>query len=122
MFTSLLALFLVLPAPVQDAKPIIDNIRVTVHELKSADSKPTRIEKRGNDVVAVDLDATTAFFIPKGSQHNAPRHGIVIDLKDVSVPPLENKTKYPLAFPRPGVKKILENNRVLIWDYTWTPG
>jgi hypothetical protein len=46
----------------------------------------------------------------------------VVDLKDVSVPPLVNKTKYPLAFPRPGVKKILENNRVIIWDYTWTPG
>ncbi len=28
---------------------------------------------------------------------------------------------YPLAFPRPGVKKLLENARVIVWDYTWTP-
>ncbi len=36
--------------------------------------------------------------------------------------PLANKSKYPLAFPRPGVKKLLENDRVIVWDYTWTPG
>jgi hypothetical protein len=28
----------------------------------------------------------------------------------------------PPAFPRPGVKKILENERVIVWDCTWTPG
>ena len=27
-----------------------------------------------------------------------------------------------LAFPRPGVKKLLENARVIVWDYTWTTG
>ena len=38
------------------------------------------------------------------------------------VAPIPNPTKYPLAFPRPNVKKVLENDRVMIWDYTWTPG
>jgi hypothetical protein len=117
-----------LSAPPQNPKQVIvdlptrliDNNRVTVNEVKSV--KPAAIEKRFNDVVAVDLDNTTAYFVPKGAAHAGPQHGIIIDLKDVSVPPLENKTKYPLAFPRPGVKKILENNRVIIWDYTWTTG
>ena len=47
---------------------------------------------------------------------------VVIELKDVKVAPLPNTTKFPLAFPRPNVKRVLENDRVLIWDYTWTPG
>ena len=33
-----------------------------------------------------------------------------------------NATGYPLAFPRPNVKKVIDNDRVVIWDYTWTPG
>jgi hypothetical protein len=47
---------------------------------------------------------------------------IVIELKDVRVAPLANTTKYPNAFPRPGSKKVLENNRIIVWDYTWLPG
>jgi hypothetical protein len=35
---------------------------------------------------------------------------------------MENKSGYPNAFPRPGSRKILENERVIIWDYTWTTG
>ena len=46
----------------------------------------------------------------------------MIDLKDHPVDPLQNPTTYPLAFPRPGSKKILENDRVIVWDYTWEPG
>ena len=45
-----------------------------------------------------------------------------IELKDLKVAALPNNTKFPLAFPRPNVKKVLDNDRVLIWDYTWTPG
>jgi hypothetical protein len=122
MITSTLALFLMLSSPPREAKPLIDNNRVTVQESKAANGKAAPIEGHKYDVVAIDLDGKTAFFVPKGGTHNSPMHAIVIDLKDVSIPPVENKTKYPLAFPRPGVKKILENNRVLVWDYTWTPG
>ena len=45
-----------------------------------------------------------------------------IELKDNPVPPIENKTGYPLAFPRPHVKKLLENSRVIVWSYRWNPG
>ena len=44
------------------------------------------------------------------------------DLKDHPVAPIENTSGYPLAFPRPGVKKVLENERVIVWDCTWTLG
>ena len=42
------------------------------------------------------------------------------DLKDHPVAPIENTSGHPLAFPRPGVKKVLENERVIVWDCTWT--
>lgn len=121
MITSILTALLLLAAPFQEAKQLIDNNRVTVREV-TASGKPAPIEGRGNDVVAIDLVNPTAFFVPKAGKHDTPQHAIVVDLKDVSIKPVENKTGYPLAFPREGVKKILENNRVLIWDYTWTPG
>ena len=38
------------------------------------------------------------------------------------MPPLANASGFPNAFPRPGVKKRLENDKVLVWDYTWTTG
>lgn len=38
------------------------------------------------------------------------------------MPPLPNKTGYPNAFPRPRVKKLIENDRVVVWSYHWNPG
>jgi hypothetical protein len=53
---------------------------------------------------------------------NTPRHAIMIELKDVVVPPIRNTSGYPDAFPREGAKKVLDNARVVVWDYSWTPG
>ena len=125
MMTFILALFLAppaLPAPLQEATPLIDNNRVTVREVNSAAGKAAPTDGRNHDRVVIDLVKTTAFFVPKGAVYGMSGHAILIDLKDVSIPPVPNQTPYPLAFPREGVKKILENNRVIIWDYTWTPG
>jgi hypothetical protein len=46
---------------------------------------------------------------------------VIIDLKDQPVAPLENNTGYPPAFPYPHVKKVLENDRVIIWSYRLNP-
>jgi hypothetical protein len=119
MTTTILAVLLVVAAPLQDAKQLIDNNRVTVKEVTNGKGKVTASDK---DIVVVDLVKTTASFIPKGSSQDMPAHAIVIEMKDVKIPPTPNKTSYPLAFPREGVKKLADNNRVFIWDYTWTPG
>jgi hypothetical protein len=37
------------------------------------------------------------------------------------LPPLANTTGYPLAFPRPHARKLLENDKVVVWSYTWRP-
>jgi hypothetical protein len=99
-------------------KTVIDNDRVSVVEVTkgSVAAQPT-------DAVAVSLSGIAA-FMPKGATGNliGPGRLFVINLKDHPVPPIENKSGYPLAFPRPGTKKVFENDRVIIWDSTWTPG
>jgi hypothetical protein len=103
-------------SPQEPAKPAIANDRVTVWNVGAA---PTA---RTLDAVEVSTSGA-AQFLPFGKRptHN-PQFSIMIDLKDHPVPPIANTTSYPLAFPRPGSKKILENDRVIVWDYTWTPG
>jgi hypothetical protein len=96
-------------------KPVIDNDRVAVWDVTGpTDAQPL-------DAVVVSLSGS-AEFLPKGMAPKVAGRSFIIDLKDHPVPPIANTTGYPLAFPRPGSKKLLENDRVIVWDYTWTPG
>ena len=96
-------------------KPILENDRVVVWDV--TDSPPVR----AFDAVVVSLSGSAA-FLPKGTPPKIGGRSILIDLKDHPVAPIENASGYPLAFPRPGVKKILENERVVVWDCTWKLG
>ena len=116
MKTALLALLLVLsPKPLQElpnafpragAKQLIDNERVTVWDVTVEKGNAMPPHRYPLDVVTVDLSGASAkkghvSFSPKGttekkeSPSDAPRHSIVVELKDVKVPPLPNKTGYP---------------------------
>ena len=97
------------------SKPILENDRVVVWDV--TDSAPAR----ALDAVVVSFSGSAA-FLPKGTPPKITGRSIVIDLKDHPVAPIENTSGYPLAFPRPGVKKVLENERVIVWDCTWTLG
>jgi hypothetical protein len=112
----LLCLMLFQAAPPTATKPVIDNDRVSVLDVTNVS-----VAAQPNDAVVVALSGT-AVFVPKGARANISGRLFVIDLKDHPVPPIENKSGYPLAFPRPGTKKVFENDRVIIWDSTWTPG
>jgi hypothetical protein len=98
------------------SKPVIDNDRVSVLDVNNIS-----VAAQPNDAVVVALSGT-AVFVPKGARANISGRLFVIDLKDHPVPPIENKSGYQLAFPRPGTKKLFENDRVIVWDSTWTPG
>ena len=99
--------------------PIVDNDRVTVWPVATLALQPAH-----DSVWISTARPGEVAFRASGAHVAAPGTGagIVIELKDKIVPPLENKSGYPPAFPRPGVKKLLENDRVIVWDYTWTPG
>jgi quercetin dioxygenase-like cupin family protein len=130
-----------------DLKPVVDNERVTVWDVTWTKGKPGPIRKHQYDSVNVFLTGGTikvtnpdgasntvtrkrgeavwiakgAAFMEEGADTN-PAHSVIVELKDHPVPPLENKSGYPNAFPRPHVKKVLDNDRVTVWDYAWTPG
>ena len=112
----LLCLILFQAGSAPATKPVIDNDRVTVQDVSgySTSAQPT-------DAVVVSLSGDAA-FVPKGATSKLSGRLFVIDLKDHPVPPIENKSGYQLAFPRPGTKKLFENDRVIVWDSTWTPG
>jgi hypothetical protein len=104
--------------------PIVDNDRVTVWDATAADPN---MPHPANDSVWVSVSRPGEMqFVRKGSRPDVAGLGgraIAIDVKAKTVTPLENKTGYPLAFPRPGqLKKLFENDRVIVWDFAWTPG
>jgi len=113
--TLLLCAMLFQADPQTALKPLIDNDRVTVWDVTG----PTAAQPF--DAVVVSFSGK-AEFAPKGTAVKPSGRSIAIDLKDYPVAPIANTSGYPLAFPRPGSKKILENDRVIVWDYTWTPG
>ncbi len=112
----------------QDQKPAIDNERVTVWDVTwtKGQTNPAAPDRDAVFMRLTGHNAGTAIFSAKGSERNQTGHigdrWLVIQLKDQPVAPIENKTGYPLAFPRPHVKKLLENNRVIVWSYRWNPG
>ena len=103
-------------------RPAIDNERVTVWELRPSVSEiPTPM----HSCVFIRLTPLVVAHFPKCSAEGwdaGPAGAVVIELKDHPVPPLANASGFPNAFPRPGVTKRLENDKVLVWDYTWAAG
>jgi len=129
MKTLALAALVLTPATlaVADQPPLIQNNRVTVWDV--APGAPVPATSRDVVTFVIPRNAAiaqaTAVYRVKGAAARplpAGARAIVIELQDAAVAPLANATGYPLAFPRPGSKKVLENDRVVVWSFTWTPG
>jgi hypothetical protein len=133
--------------PSDGTKSLIDNERVAVWDVTWPIGKVAPMAQSQFDIVTVDLAnasanvtnakgktkavsfrAGQATFIRKGDSQfeegtgDSSRHAVVIELKDVNQAPLEHDSAFPEAFPRDGAKKLLDNNRVTVWDYTWKMG
>jgi hypothetical protein len=99
-------------------EPVLDNERVTVWDTM------TPLPTMQHDFVAVSLSQKgTAVFGHKGdAAGKAGMRTVVIELKDPPRGPIANNSGYPLAFPRRYATKLLENDRVVVWDNVWHPG
>jgi hypothetical protein len=76
---------------------------------------------RSHDAVVVDVKSASARFVKTGAPLLARERSIIIDLLAPPVGPLPNTTGLPDAFDRPGIEKLLDNDRVTVWRYTWLP-
>jgi hypothetical protein len=103
------------PSLAQGAQPSIDNERITVWDTT------VPLPPAEHDFVAVSLSAKrSAVFGHKGDIPGvAGVRTVVIELKDHPVAPIPNNSGYPNAFPRARAKKLLENDRVIVWSYSW---
>ncbi len=134
-----------IPAAQANAAPVIDNERVTVWDIPlavAASSPATPHDKdavilflEGGQIRTVDRNGNAhiatrnfgdAAYVPKGTDaidtliSGGPAHEVVIALKDHAVPPFANTSGYPVAFPRPGAVKGLDEARFTTWNFSWT--
>lgn len=96
--------------------------------VELADSQTDAVDLDGN-TRAISLTRGQGWFLAKGVTHreigrsaNPPRRAILVDLKDVPSPAYDNSTGFPLVFPSPGARKVVDNSRIVMWDQTWVPG
>jgi len=122
--TALFTLTLCLAAAAETPQPIVDNERVTVWDVTWTKGQPNPLPRPQHDFVAVSLTRRgTAVFKHKGvTPGEEGERTVVIEFKDHPVTPLENKSGYPNAFPRPHVKKLIDTDRFTVWSYRWNPG
>ena len=106
MFKALLLVAAILAQAAGDP-PLVDNDRVNVRERPTIAGPAGSIVRQTPNEIWVSL---------------APAKAVVITLKDHAVAPIANTSGYPNAFPRPNNIKVYEDARVIVWDYTWTPG
>jgi len=95
--------------------PVVDNQRVRVWHEEA-------VPPGDLDAVSVTVNgaAARATFVPRRASKPTQPATLTVELKDYTAPPITNSSGFPSAFPRPGSMKLFENNRVIVWDYTWT--
>jgi hypothetical protein len=100
------------------AEPILDNDRVTVWDTTGS------LPPVEHDFVAVSLSHNGAAILGHKGEvaGKAGARTVVIELKDHPLPSLANTSGYPLAFPRRNARKLLENDKVVVWDNVWISG
>jgi quercetin dioxygenase-like cupin family protein len=136
------------PFPRDGAKKLIDNERVTVWEVTWPRGVKTPMHRHPFPTVGVVLDPgaltmtlgdgtvreTTftepgqAVFAPAGFTHveegrsATPARAVIVELKGTPGEAAAAPAGVPPAFPRDGATKLLENERVTVWNVTWPGG
>ena len=116
VLTTLILLLFGASVRAQEVKPIIENERVVVWDTMNT------LPPAENDFVAVSLKGTAAFGRKGEVPGEAGMRNILIALKEHPETPIVNNSGYPNAYPREGIVKLLENDRVIVWSYRWTEG
>jgi hypothetical protein len=120
---------------------VIDNARVAVRDIPLEQGKAGPAIQHAGDYVVLYVeggqiraaDGKTAAHADGSaiSGHGGttsdtatagPAHEVVVELKDAPSNTVPNTTGLPPGFPREGSKKVLETDKVRVWNYRWLPG
>src|SRR6476646_434172 len=135
------------PFPRTNATRLLENDRINVWDIVWPQGQPTALHRhiydqvgtyyvRGGRIIRTpDGEARTNITevgslstTRKGTTHieegntNPPLRAVFIELKKDGPSGQPPANAGPLSFPRDGAKQLLDDDRVIAWDYTWTSG
>lgn len=135
------------PYPRDGARKVLENDRVIVWDVTWQKNRPTGMHEHRFDQLSITLaggvvrvtklDGTAAVntstlgsinLVPAGTVHveeglsDVPQRKIMVEIKPSLPVSAAARKDVPGAFPREGAVKLLENDRIAVWDYTWKPG
>jgi quercetin dioxygenase-like cupin family protein len=138
---AVLAMPAATPALADAPAPVIDNARVTVRDVPLKQGEPGSAIQHAGDYVVLyvkggrirgangqtkDHVSGSAIAGHGGATSDTAldgdAHEVVVELKDSPSNTVPNATGLPPGFPREGAKKVFENDKVKVWNYTWLPG
>ena len=121
--------------------PVIDNGRVTVRDLHLNQGEAGPAIQHAGDYIVLYVkggrirgaDGKTQDHVPgsaiaghggttSDTAVDSDAREVVVELKDSPSNTVPNNRGLPPGFPRPGSEKVLENDKVRVWNYTWLPG
>ncbi len=133
--------------PRPGATLLVKNDRGAAWNVVYAKDKPTPMHRHRYFFAGLDLNTATIrvtqpdgksglhpviknrmWYLPKDLIHQEMsttepgRHTVVIDIKEKTVPQTANGTAFPTDNYAPYQDKVVDNDRVTIWDCAWSPG
>ena len=135
------------PFPRVAAKKLLENDRVVVWDVTWPKGHPTALHQHRFDQLSVTLAGGTVkvtrlgqtavvnkselgsvTLTAKGTVHveeglsDVAQRKIMVELKPSASASVNAGAGVAGAFPREGAVKVMENDRAIVWDYTWKPG
>jgi hypothetical protein len=133
--------------PRAGATLLVENDRGAAYNVVYPKDQPTPLHRHRYFFAGLDLNTATIkvtqpdgkfdshpviknhmWYLPKDLTHremsttDPGRHTVVIDIKDKNVPEAANTTNLPTNKYATYQNKIVDNDRVTIWDCAWSPG
>jgi hypothetical protein len=93
----------------------LDHPRVIVRSMTGAPFPGTGAEVVTGDIAVAVEGRTVLITLNDG-------RAFTLELKDARPGPAPAASVHPHAFPRPGANRLLENDRIAVWDVRWLAG
>jgi hypothetical protein len=105
-----------------DGATVFENERVVISRLRAGARERSAAGARRSGLL-ISLADGAVRTTDETLDFPTPREGaVLVELKDARVAPLTVPRGVARAFPRQGVKRVIENDRLVVWDLTWQTG